>query len=84
MTKYTAAQLDEYALRDLISDAEVSEDQAANGPYYADRIGGGREITTDPVKIEAAKRELLEYAAKCRAKIAKFANGGAHDAVLAG
>jgi len=82
--KYTAAELDNAAIRDLISDAECSEEQAINGPFYCDRPQGGRERTTDPVKMEAHRQELLAYAADCRAKVAKYASGGAHNAVLKG
>lgn len=63
-------ELDRDALRDLISDAEQSERQAAEGPYFPER-GITRE-------------ELLAYAARCRTAIERLKDGGAHAAVLAG
>ena len=32
--KHSLSELDEAAIADLISDAEVSENQAKNGPFY--------------------------------------------------
>ena len=68
--KYTPAELDQWAIRDLISDAEQSEQQADTGPFYPER-----GITADMLRT---------YAAKCRAKIVLYRDGGAHKAVLAG
>ncbi len=65
---YTASQLDLAALQDLAADACSSERQAYEGPFYPER-GITRE-------------SLLAYAAKCRAKIERYADGGAHKAVL--
>jgi hypothetical protein len=67
---YTADELDHWAIRDLEADVEQSEQQAVNGPFFPDR-----GITAE---------SLLAYAAKCRAKIEQYRNGGAHKAVLAG
>lgn len=67
---YTTAELDNHAIRDLVNDAECSERQANEGPFWPER-GITRE-------------SCLEYAAKCRAKIERYAAGGAHKAVLAG
>lgn len=69
MTRYTAEELDNAAVRDLISDAEGAEHQAQHGPFYPDR-----GITAE---------SLSAYARKCRDKIAAFQNGGAHAAALA-
>ncbi len=66
--RYTAQELDSHALGDLLSDAEQAESQAINGPFYPDR-----NITPE---------SLRAYASLCRAKIALFANGGAHKGVL--
>lgn len=49
---YSHAQLFDFARQDLIADAECSEAQAANGPFYP---GITRET-------------LLAYAAECRQK----------------
>jgi hypothetical protein len=68
MTGYTIDELDAFALRDLENDAECSERQAAEGPFWPDR-----GITAE---------SLLAYAARCRAMIAKHRAGGAHTAVL--
>jgi hypothetical protein len=68
-THYTPAELDSFALRDLLSDAEQSEAQAINGPFFPDR-----DITAE---------SLRAYAAECRAKAARYTDGGAHAAVLA-
>lgn len=71
MSRYTPAELDDFALRDLRSDAEQSERQAAEGaPFFPER------------GITAVS--LSAYAAKCRERIARYANGGAHGAVLGG
>lgn len=67
---YTPEELDNFAIRDLLSDAECSEEQAANGPFWPER-GITRE-------------SLLAYAAKCRATIEQCKDGGAHNAVLKG
>jgi hypothetical protein len=69
-SKYTPAELDHYALQDLISDAEQSEHQAEHGPFYPEN-GVTREM-------------CLAYAARCRAAIERYKDGGAHKAVLAG
>lgn len=69
MATYSREELDNAALRDLISDAEGAEEQAENGPFYPER-GIDREM-------------CLRYAAKCRAMIDKYRSGGAHAAVLA-
>ena len=66
--KYTAEQLDGHALQDLLSDEEQAERQANEGPFYPDR-----NITAE---------SLRAYAALCRAKIDRFANGGAHKGVM--
>jgi hypothetical protein len=68
--KYTDKQLDDYAMDDIRADAEQSEHQAANGPFWPDR-GISRE-------------SCLAYAAECRAKLVKYAAGGAHRAALNG
>lgn len=65
---YTREELDNAALRDLITDMEVSEEQAIAGPFYPER-----GITAE---------SLLAYAAECRAKIERYRNGGAHAAAL--
>lgn len=64
-----AQYLDEAALADLLSDAESAEMQATTGPFWPDR-----GITAE---------SLMAYAAKCREKIARYKDGGAHAAVLA-
>jgi hypothetical protein len=66
--EYTGKQLDDYAMDDLRADAEQSEHQAEHGPFWPDR-GITRE-------------SCLAYAADCRAKLARYATGGAHRAVL--
>lgn len=68
--KYTESQLDQHALADLIADANAAERQANEGPFYPDR-GITRE-------------NLLSYAKECRKAASKYAQGGAHEAVLAG
>lgn len=68
--KYTQQQLDEAALHALLTDAECSERQAVEGPFYSDR-----GITAN---------SLLAYAKKCRDTIAKYQHGGAHAAVIKG
>ena len=55
---YTQEELDSAALRDLLSDATASEEQAAIGPYYPDR-----GVTAE---------SLLAYAADCRKRAAKL------------
>lgn len=65
---YTPEQLDAAALADLLSDAEQSERQAAEGPYYPER-----GITAD---------SLRAYAAKCRAQADRYKAGGAHNATI--
>jgi hypothetical protein len=67
---YTAEELDDAALADLRSDAEQSERQANEGPFYPER-----GITAE---------SLLAYAAKCRAAMETYAEGGAHRAVHKG
>lgn len=62
---YTAEELDDAALRDLLNDARCAEEQAETGPFYPN----------------ATREGLLAYAAKCRSQAAKYANGGAHKAV---
>lgn len=65
--KCTDQELDICAIRDLISDAEVSEECVANnGPF----TGMTRE-------------QHITYAAKCRAQVEQYRNGGAHKTVLA-
>ena len=58
------------ARRDLENDAECSERQARDGPYYPDR-----NITAET---------LTAYAQDCRAKLAQYAAGGLHNAILKG
>ena len=70
MIRYTEQELDDFALRDLLSDAKCSEEQAINGPFYPER-----GITAE---------SLNAYAAKCRTLIKRYLNGGAHKAVLKG
>jgi hypothetical protein len=70
MARYTPSELDDAALRDLLSDAEGAERQAKEGPFYP-----SRGVTAESMQA---------YAASCRAKIASLRNGGAHLAVLAG
>jgi hypothetical protein len=70
MSRYTAAELDAFALDDLRRDAESCERQAVDGPFYPDR-----DITAE---------SLLRYAASCRETMARHAKGGAHAAVHAG
>lgn len=67
---YSPEELDKAALRDLLSDAAQSREQAANGPFWPER-GITRE-------------SLLAYAERCEARAAKYASGGAHHAVLTG
>lgn len=67
---YTKEQLDDFALRDLIVDAEQSEQQAAHGPFYPER-----GITAE---------SLRAHAARCRAAAEKHKDGGAHRAVHSG
>jgi hypothetical protein len=64
----TPEELDNAALRDLLSDAESCEAQAVAGPFWPER-----DIT---------RKSLLAYAAECRAKAERYRNGGAHAAVL--
>lgn len=66
----TQTELDRDALRDLISDAEQSERQAEQGPFFPEN-GVTREM-------------CLAYAARCREAIERYKDGGAHAAVLAG
>ena len=54
MNKTVLAEQRNFLVRDLINDAECSERQAADGPYY-------------PEKGITAK-SLLAYAAECREK----------------
>ena len=68
--EYTADELDNAAIADLLNDARCSEEQAANGPFYPER-----GITA---------QSLIAYAQECRAKAARYATGGAHAAVLGG
>lgn len=67
---YTAAELDAFALADLKADAEHCEAQAATGPFWPER-----GVTAE---------SLLAYAARCRARIERYRDGGAHAAVLSG
>ena len=67
---YTDEELDSAAIRDLQVDAEQSEEQAVNGPFFPDR--------------DSTAESLLAYAAKCRAKIELYRNGGAHKAIVSG
>jgi hypothetical protein len=68
--KYTESQLDQHALADLLADANAAKRQVSEGIFYPER-GITRE-------------SLLAYARQCRESAARFANGGAHEAVLAG
>lgn len=54
-TRYTPAQLESAWHSDLRTDAECSEQQAENGPFYPEK-GITRE-------------SLLAYASECRAKL---------------
>lgn len=65
---YSRDELDDAALRDLLSDAEGAERQSASGPFYPDR-----GITAE---------SLSAYAKMCREKADRYALGGAHAAVL--
>jgi hypothetical protein len=65
---YTPEELDASVLKDLKSDAEFAEEQAERGPFFPEK--------------GINKESLLAYAAECRAKMARYANGGAHIAVL--
>lgn len=67
---YTRDQLDQFALDDLRIDAEGSERQAVEGPFFPER-----GIT---------KESLLAHAGKYRRIIARYAGGGAHHAVVTG
>lgn len=67
---YTPEQLDEFAIADLLNDAVCSERQVADGEFYPEN-GVTRE-------------SLLQYAADCRSKIARYSAVGAHKAVLVG
>ena len=69
MNRYTAEELDNAALRDLLADAASSDQQAIAGPFYPDR-----GITAE---------SLNAYAAKCRAQAERYRSGGAHKAALA-
>jgi hypothetical protein len=66
---YTPEELDSAALADWLNDAEHSERQAEQGPFFPDR-GITRE-------------SCLAYAASCRAKAERYKDGGAHRAMLA-
>ena len=66
---YTPAELDAMAILDWIANAESSERQAEQGPFYPDR-----GITRD---------SCLAYATSCRAKAELYKDGGAHRAMLA-
>lgn len=66
---YTPEQLDDAALRDLVNDAECADRQAVEGPFYPER-----GITAE---------SLIAYAANCRLQVTKYANGGAHVALVA-
>lgn len=66
---YTGAELDAFAIADLLNDAECSEKQAAEGPFYPE-LGVTRE-------------SCLAYAAKCREVVGRHQAVGAH-AVLSG
>ena len=59
-TRYTPEELDALALADLRNDAEFSERQAENGPYFPEH-GITRE-------------SLIAYAQKLRAQITKVTN----------
>jgi hypothetical protein len=65
---YTADELENAALRDLLTDADSSERQAIDGPFFPDR-----GITSETLKA---------YAAECRAKAERYRISGAHKAVL--
>lgn len=66
----TRSELDTAAIADLISDAESCEEQAINGPFYPEK-----DITPEM---------LRRYAAKCRAAVERYREGGAHAAVVSG
>lgn len=63
---YTSIELDDFALADLLKDAEHAERQVSDGEFYP---GITRET-------------LLAYAAKCREQAAKYKDGGAHKGTL--
>ena len=66
---YTPAELDAMAILDWLADAESSERQAEQGPFFPDK-GITRE-------------SCLAYAASCREKAERFKFGGAHKEMLA-
>ncbi len=66
---YTPEELDAAALADWLADAQHSERQAIEGPFYPDK-GITRE-------------SCFSYAAECRAKAEKYRQSGAHRAMLA-
>ena len=65
---YTSAELDAFAIDDLIIDMQNSLNQSANGPFYPD--------------IGVTAESLREYAEQCRLNIERYAKGGAHKAAL--
>ena len=65
---YTAEELDNAALLDLLADADSSERQAIEGPFFPDR-----GITSETLRA---------YATACRAKAERYRVSGAHKAVL--
>jgi hypothetical protein len=67
---YTPAELDAFALDDLMRDMQNAINQSANGPYYPER-----GITQE---------SLRAYAEECRVKIERYSDGGAHAAVVRG
>lgn len=68
--KYTKKQLDAHAISDLLADAESSEKQAKEGPFYPEK-----GIT---------KESLLKYAKECRDNAEKYKNGGLHNSLMKG
>ena len=65
---YTTDELDNAALLDLLDDADSSERQAIEGPFFPDR-----GITSETLRA---------YATACRAKAERYRVSGAHKAVL--
>ena len=68
--KYTPEGLDQAAIADLLNDAEASEKQAKEGPFFPER-----NITPGT---------LLEYAKECRQIAERYSQGGAHEYILKG
>jgi len=68
--QYTPEDLDSHALVDLLNDASSAHAQSLAGPFYPE-LG----ITAE---------SLTAYVEKCRRLATKYANGGAHRAILRG